>query len=75
MAHRLGIDRLKWELEDLCLRYLYPDYYWSIAQYIAQKRVEREEVMSRTLVQLKEALREEDTEFFIDGDQIGRAHV
>lgn len=68
LAHRLGIGRLKWELEDLCLRYLYPDYYWSIAQYIAQKRIEREEVMSRTLVQLKEALLDADTEFYIDGE-------
>jgi guanosine-3',5'-bis(diphosphate) 3'-pyrophosphohydrolase len=68
LAHRLGIGRLKWELEDLCLRYLHPDYYWSIAQYIAQKRKEREEVMTRTLGQLREALLDSSTEFYLEGE-------
>lgn len=49
LAHRLGIGRLKWELEDLCLRYLHPNYYWEIAQNIAQKRGEREEIINTTI--------------------------
>jgi GTP pyrophosphokinase len=57
LAHRLGIGRLKWELEDLCLRYLHPDYYWSIAKYLAQKRTEREEVLKSTISQITEAVK------------------
>lgn len=70
LAHRLGIGRLKWELEDLCLRYLHPDHYWSIAQYIAQKRKEREEIITRTVNQLKQALLKSQMDFYIEGEPI-----
>jgi len=42
LAHRLGIWRFKWELEDLSLRYLDPDRYYVIAQLLGQGREERE---------------------------------
>jgi len=42
LANRLGIWQLKWEIEDLSLRYLEPDTYKKIAQSLASKRVERE---------------------------------
>ena len=42
LANRLGIGRIKAELEDLSLRYLEPDKYFEIAQLVAQKKVERE---------------------------------
>ncbi len=42
LANRLGIGRIKAELEDLSLRYLYPDKYYEIAQLVSQKKAERE---------------------------------
>ncbi len=46
IAHRLGIWKIKWDLEDLCLRYLDPEAYRDIAERVAKKRVEREDVVS-----------------------------
>jgi GTP pyrophosphokinase len=42
LANRLGVWQLKWELEDLCLRYLEPEEYTSLAQQLDGKRRERE---------------------------------
>lgn len=42
LAHRLGISAWKIELEDLSLRYLKPDIYYSLAQKVARKKKERE---------------------------------
>src|SRR5574344_1422929 len=46
LANRLGIGRIKAELEDLSLRYLHPDKYYEIAQLVSQKKVEREETVN-----------------------------
>ena len=42
LANRLGIGRIKAELEDLSLRYLEPDKYFEIAQLVSQTKAERE---------------------------------
>lgn len=42
LANRLGIGRIKAELEDLSLRYLEPEKYFEIAQLVSQTKVERE---------------------------------
>ena len=42
LANRLGVWQLKWELEDLALRYLEPDIYKEIASKLAEKRIDRE---------------------------------
>lgn len=42
LANRLGVWQLKWEIEDLCLRYLHPDIYSQIARDISTRRDERE---------------------------------
>ena len=41
LAHRLGIYKIKWELEDLSLRYLEPDAYYELVGRIAQRRGDR----------------------------------
>lgn len=46
LAHRLGIFHLKWELEDLALRYLEPQVYYNLISKVAQKRGEREEYIN-----------------------------
>ncbi len=68
LAHRLGISKVKWELEDLSLRYLNPNEYYFIVRKIAEKRGEREKHIEQIIHELKENL--EDAE--IDSDIAGR---
>lgn len=42
LANRLGVWQLKWEIEDLCLRYLQPDVYMQLAKSLSSRRDERE---------------------------------
>ena len=51
LASRLGIGKIKVELEDLSLRYLMPEKYYEIAQLVAQKKGERDETI-KDLVQI-----------------------
>jgi len=53
IAHRLGIWRIKWDLEDLSLRYLDPDAYRDIADRVAKKRNEREDAVTRVIDDVK----------------------
>jgi len=46
LANRLGIYKIKAELEDLSLRYLEPDKYYEIAQLVAQTKADREETVN-----------------------------
>src|SRR6202048_2095662 len=56
IAHRLGIWRVKWDLEDLALRYLDPDAYRDIAERVAKKRFEREAAVALVIGDLKSEL-------------------
>ncbi len=42
LANHLGIGQLKWELEDFCFNYLYPDEYKQIAELLHERRIDRE---------------------------------
>ncbi|MEG3042871.1 MAG: HD domain-containing protein, partial [Clostridium sp.] len=53
LAHRLGISKIKWELEDLSLRYLNPTEYYDLVKLISDKRNEREEQINHIISQLK----------------------
>ncbi|MEG1255454.1 bifunctional (p)ppGpp synthetase/guanosine-3',5'-bis(diphosphate) 3'-pyrophosphohydrolase [Clostridium sp.] len=53
LAHRLGISKIKWELEDLALRYLNPTEYYDLVKLISDKRNEREEQINHIISQLK----------------------
>ena len=53
IAHRLGIWRMKWDLEDLALRYLDPTSYHDIAERVAKKRGEREAAVAGVLEELE----------------------
>ncbi|NJN75393.1 MAG: bifunctional (p)ppGpp synthetase/guanosine-3',5'-bis(diphosphate) 3'-pyrophosphohydrolase [Synechococcaceae cyanobacterium RL_1_2] len=43
LANRLGIWRIKWELEDLCFKYLEPEDYQQVKQLISDRRINREQ--------------------------------
>ena len=69
LAHRLGIYTIKWELEDIALRYLNPHEYYRIVNLMAQKRREREAYVTEVMNVLGEKLAELD----IQGEVSGRA--
>ena len=46
LANRLGVGKIKAELEDLSLKYLHPDKYYEIAQLVSQKKAEREQAVN-----------------------------
>src|SRR5579871_4397050 len=53
IAHRLGIWKVKWDLEDLALRYLDPDSYRDISERVAKKREEREAAVEHVIDELR----------------------
>lgn len=58
LANRLGIFRIKWELEDLSFRYLKPQEYYDLSEGIAFKRREREAHINEVIEQLGPRLEE-----------------
>jgi GTP pyrophosphokinase len=67
LANRLGIWQIKWELEDLSFRYLYPEKYREIAHKVNQRRVDREHYIEDVIDILKGKLREQNIEAEISG--------
>jgi len=67
LAHRLGIYRIKWELEDICLRYNDPKGYYDLVEKIAAKRKEREEFIAKITETLKKRTAELNIEAYIEG--------
>ncbi len=57
LANRLGIWQIKWELEDLSLRFLEPETYREVARLLDEKRVEREAYMEQMRARLEADLR------------------
>ncbi len=67
LANRLGIWKIKWELEDLSLRYLEPEVYRSIATQIDERRADRERYMHEVEQQLRRELERENLHAHISG--------
>ena len=57
LANRLGIGKIKAELEDLSLRYLHPDKYYEIAQLVSQKKAERELTVNLLIEKISQDVR------------------
>jgi GTP pyrophosphokinase len=68
IAHRLGIWKIKWDLEDLCLRYLDPEAYRDISERVAKKRGERESAVENVVG----LLRSQFAKLAIEADVTGR---
>jgi len=67
LAHRLGISRIKWELEDSSFRYLHPKEYYDLVEKIAKKRREREEYINRIIDEIRGKTTELGIETQIEG--------
>ncbi len=67
LANRLGIYSLKWELEDLGFRYLYPEEYRELVEGIEKKREERLEFIEKIMDEIRVALKKEKIEADIKG--------
>jgi GTP diphosphokinase / guanosine-3',5'-bis(diphosphate) 3'-diphosphatase len=58
IAHRLGIWKIKWEIEDECLRYLDPGSFHDIVERVAKTRHEREVDVERAIARLRDEFKE-----------------
>jgi guanosine-3',5'-bis(diphosphate) 3'-pyrophosphohydrolase len=67
LAHRLGIAKLKWELEDLSLKYLDPEAYELLSRQIAQSRGERERYIEELTGPLLQRLKENGIAADVEG--------
>ncbi len=56
IAHRLGIFKIKWELEDICLSYIEPGLYKKVLNLVNQKKSERDKDIEKICAKLKKAL-------------------
>lgn len=67
LTHRLGMWKVKWELEDLALRYLEPEAYYELVNKIAKKRQEREGFIEEVKEALQRALAEIEIKAEVQG--------
>ncbi len=67
IAHRLGMNKIKSELEDLSLRYLKPNVYFDIVEKLNNTKIEREELVNKMMDDVSNLLKENDIKFEIKG--------
>ena len=67
LANRLGIGKIKAELEDLSLRYLNPEKYFEIAQLVALKKAERDATIQVLVEKIRQMLKQHNIKATISG--------
>ena len=67
LANRLGIGKIKAELEDLSLRYLNPEKYFEIAQLVALKKAERDATIQVLVEKIEQILKQHKIKATISG--------
>lgn len=67
LAHRFGLGRLKWEIEDLSFKHLHPDDYQRLVEKIAEKRAEREAYIRSVVEPLERSLAESNLPAEVSG--------
>jgi guanosine-3',5'-bis(diphosphate) 3'-pyrophosphohydrolase len=66
-AHRFGLAKIRWELEDLSFKYLHPQNYEDIAHRLKARRKEREAYINKFVQPLGKRLKDEGMKFEIEG--------
>ena len=66
-AHRIGISKIKWELEDLALKYIDPEGYRELSDKITMKRSQRQEYIDKIVHLLEEKFKEVDINCEVSG--------
>lgn len=66
-AHRFGLAKIKWELEDLSFKYLHPVEYEEIAHKLKSKRKERESYIKKFIQPIEKRMKEEGMKFEMEG--------
>ena len=67
IAHRLGISKIKIELDDLSLKYLMPDVYYDLAEKISLRRDAREAFVREIVAEVQKHMKEAGIEAQVDG--------
>lgn len=67
LAHRLGMNMIKWELEELSFKTLYPEIYSEIDHLVAERAPQREEYLRDVISQIEEDLRRSNTQGTVSG--------
>ncbi|MCI9887899.1 RelA/SpoT family protein [Micrococcales bacterium 31B] len=67
LAHRLGLNKVKWELENRSFQVLHPGRYDEIEKLVAEKTPERERYLDRVRDELSRLLTHENMKFYITG--------
>ena len=67
LAHRFGLSKIKWELEDMCFKVLYPDQYFEVESNISQTRSDRENQIEEISTPLMDALEKAGVKAEIEG--------
>ncbi|MBR3800274.1 MAG: bifunctional (p)ppGpp synthetase/guanosine-3',5'-bis(diphosphate) 3'-pyrophosphohydrolase, partial [Rikenellaceae bacterium] len=67
LAHRLGLYSIKTELEDLCMKYRFPDQYREISEKLNKTKDQLNEYISRFNAPIIEALKKNGIDFEISG--------
>ena len=67
IAQRLGISKIKVELDDLSLKYLQPDVYYDLVEKIALRKVEREKFVQGIVDEVKRHIDEAGIKAQVDG--------
>lgn len=67
LANRLGIWQMKWELEDLGFRYTNPEKYKEISEQLAERRIDREGNIEKTIAKLRQLLEQNGINVEITG--------
>jgi GTP pyrophosphokinase len=67
IAQKVGIYSLKWELEDLALKYIDPEMYQFIKKHISLKRQEREQIVRKAVDEIKAVLDLTDLDILVLG--------
>lgn len=67
LAHRLGISKIRTEMEDLCFQYLNPDAYYDLKEKIERKQIERESFVKSIVSDLKQKMEQSGIKGKVEG--------